>query len=124
MTRSILLMSPVKDTCELLQSACEQLPVEIIHAKECHEGIVAARSCEPSIIFIDATDLLSHNGWVMARLIKMDEQLSAVPVMVLSDDRNAPQLAQKSFVDNQLPRFFPVTDVRTLIQQNLNRVSA
>jgi hypothetical protein len=122
MTKSILLMSPLEDTYELLCLTCLDLPVNVIHTKDCHSGIVAARSCKPSIIFIDATDTLSYNGWVMARIINTDTRLKEVPIVVFSDDAHAAQLARKSCVEYQLPRHFSVPYVFSLVERSLGIV--
>jgi hypothetical protein len=120
MTKSILLMSSLEDTYELLCLTCLDFPVKVIHTRDCHSGIVMARSCRPSLIFIDATDILSYNGWVMARIINTDTQLKNIPVVVLSDAINAEQLARKSRLTWQLPRRFPGPYTSALIEQCLD----
>lgn len=117
MTQSILLISPLEDTFDLLRLTCQQCPVRVIHATEGHTGAIVARASRPLMIFIDAVGTFSYNGWVMARLIKMDRQLRDIPVVMFSNAHDAEKLAHKSEVYCQLPRAFPIAYTRALIQQ-------
>src|SRR5690606_968321 len=96
-------------------------PVRIVHARECQSAMMLARILVPTVIFIEATNLLSHNGWVLARLMKLDPELMHVPIVVISDADNAHLLAQESKVYRHLPSQMSVPLTQNIMRECLHR---
>jgi DNA-binding response OmpR family regulator len=116
---TVLLISDDPMMYEMVRFTCMSMDVNIIHASDTDQGIMLARECEPVIIFVDASNKLSHNGWITASFIKSDYHLSKTPVIVLSDADNAPDNARKVRCDQHLKRLFPIRETRAHISSLL-----
>ena len=121
MSESMLLIGENEATYDLLRLASMSFPVRIVHTKDCEPSMMLARNLQPSVIFIEATERLSHNGWVIARLMKFDPQLLSIPIVVISDADNAMKLAQYSMVYRHLPRKMSLPFTQNIIRDCLQR---
>lgn len=120
---TVLLISDDPIMYEMVRFTCMSMDVDIIHASDTDEGIVLARECEPMLIFVDAANKLSHNGWITASFIKSDYHLNRIPVIVLSDAENAPENARKVRCDQHYSRLFPIRETRAHISSLLDKAS-
>ncbi len=117
MMQAVLVITDDTFTYELVRSSCLGLNLDVLHAKDSYEGMRFARSVLPLIVFIDASNTLSHNGWITAKLIKSDGALKNVPIIALSDAVDAEENSRKSSCQRVLPRLFAVREVRAYINQ-------
>jgi DNA-binding response OmpR family regulator len=117
--KTVLLISDDPMMYEMMRFTCMSMDVNIIHASDTDEGIILARECDPVVVFVDASNKLSHNGWITASFIKSDYQLNRIPVIVLSDADNAPENARKVRCDQHLSRLFPIRETRAHIHDLL-----
>jgi CheY-like chemotaxis protein len=112
---AVLVITDDTFTYELVRSSCLGLDLDVLHAKDSYEGMRFARSVLPLVIFIDAANTLSYNGWITAKIIKNDQALKNVPVVALSDAMDAEELSRKALCQTVLPRLFAVREVRAYI---------
>jgi CheY-like chemotaxis protein len=98
--KTILCIAHTPETIELVQRVLnhegEDFSLQVAHKGQ--EGLELARKEKPGLILL-STRLLDVDGWEMLEQIRMDREISCIPVIML---RTSTSLALK-----RLPRFLP-----------------
>jgi CheY-like chemotaxis protein len=81
----ILVIDDDPHALELLERTLSSAGYEVELATSAAEGIVAARMNPPALITLDI-DMPDVDGWTALRVIKDDEQLADIPVVMISGD--------------------------------------
>jgi DNA-binding response OmpR family regulator len=117
--KTVLLISDDPMMYEMVRFTCMSMDVEVLHADETDEGLMLAREHRPVMIFVDAANKLSHNGWITTSFIKSDFNLHCIPVIVLSDAVNAAENARRVNCDQVHSRLFPIRETRAQLSRLL-----
>ena len=79
---TILVIEDSQDNFDLIEDALEDAH-ELVHAKTGQEGLAQAETIRPDLILLDM-GLPGMDGWEVARRLKADRQLAAVPIIAVT----------------------------------------
>lgn len=72
-----------QNVINLVTDALARDNFEVIGVQEGHEGIDIVRQVKPSVILLDLM-LPDTNGWVVFQRLKLDPDLSGIPIIVIT----------------------------------------
>jgi two-component system cell cycle response regulator DivK len=121
---TILVIEDSQDNFDLIEDALEDAH-ELVHAKTGQEGLAQAETIRPDLIFLDM-GLPGMDGWEVARRLKADHHLAAVPIIAvtayaMTGDR------EKCFgagCDDYLSKPIAVQDLVQLTDRHISRSAA
>ncbi len=121
---TILVIEDSQDNFDLIEDALEDAH-ELVHAKTGQEGLAQAETIRPDLILLDM-GLPGMDGWEVARRLKADHQLAAVPIIAvtahaMTGDR------EKCFdagCDDYLSKPIAVQDLVQLVDRHVSRSAA
>ena len=121
---TMLVIEDSQDNFDLIEDALEDAH-ELVHAKTGQEGLAQAETIRPDLILLDMR-LPGMDGWELARRLKADHQLAAVPIIAvtahaMTGDR------EKCFgagCDEYLSKPIAVQDLVQLVDRHVSRSSA
>lgn len=79
---TILVIEDTQDNFDLIEDALEDAH-ELVHAKTGQEGLAQAETIRPDLILLDM-GLPGMDGWEVARRLKANHQLAAVPIIAVT----------------------------------------
>ena len=80
---SVLVVNDLADQLELMNSALRKAGYRVFSAEDGQEGIEAARRVRPDLIISDVT-MPKVDGIEFCRLVRQDEQLKTLPILLVS----------------------------------------
>lgn len=80
---SVLVVNDLADQLELMNSALRKAGYQVFCAEDGQEGIEAARRVRPDLIISDVT-MPRVNGIEFCRLVRQDEELKTLPILLVS----------------------------------------
>src|ERR1700682_4497609 len=80
---SVLVVNDLADQLELMNSALRKAGYRVFSAEDGQEGIEAARRVRPDLIISDVK-MPKVDGIELCRLIRQDEQLKTLPILLVS----------------------------------------
>jgi signal transduction histidine kinase/CheY-like chemotaxis protein len=80
---TILAIDDNEDSLEIIKRSLEKDGFQVVTASSGRHGLELARSIRPDIITLDV-NMPGLNGWQVLATIKADDQLNAIPVVLLS----------------------------------------
>jgi CheY-like chemotaxis protein len=126
---TILVVEETQDNFDLIADALEDTH-RILHACTGPEGLIQARKFHPDLVLLDMSlpdmGLLEMSGWAVARCMKAEPQLAAIPVIALitpatNGDR---QRCIDAGCKDCLAKPISVRQLVTLAERYLNRQAA
>ena len=79
---TILVVEDTEDNFDLIQDALEEAH-DLVHARTGQEGLALAKTIRPDLILLDMR-LPGMNGWEVARHLKTDRGLAAIPLIAVT----------------------------------------
>src|SRR6267154_4993678 len=80
---SVLVVNDLADQLELMNSAVRKAGYRVFSAEDGQEGIEEARRVHPDLIISDVT-MPKVNGIEFCRLVRQDEELKTLPILLVS----------------------------------------
>ena len=117
---TILVVEDSQDNFDLIEDALEDAH-ELVHAKGGQEGLAQAEAIRPDLILLDM-GLPGMDGWEIARRLKADHQLAAIPIIAvtahaMTGDR---QKCFEAGCDDYLSKPIAIRDLITVVDRHVS----
>jgi len=83
MGKRILLVDDEEDILDFLELILEEQGYSVVKANSGHEALAAAQMNHPELILLDIM-MPEMDGWEVLKLLKADEEVSHIPVAMLT----------------------------------------
>ncbi|UCF69174.1 MAG: diguanylate cyclase [Acidobacteriota bacterium] len=120
--RRVLVIDDDPDVRDLVATLCRQAGVAIDQAGDAQSGIDRARQQRPDLILLDLK-LPDRSGIEVARVLRADPTLAAIPVVMLSAHRTerAKVAAFEAGADDYVVKPFSLAEIDARIRANLRK---
>jgi len=119
MKRKILLIDDEPFLLKVLLVRLKHWGYDASGAEDGLSGLVAMRKNRPELIILDK-EMPGMNGDEVARLVKADQELKQIPIMMLSADvENLAESARACGIENYLAKPFEPDELLDMIQMLL-----
>ncbi|PQO28888.1 response regulator [Blastopirellula marina] len=88
MNKTVLIADDNADVVDVLKRRCEMLGLSVVVARNAMEALSKAEACHPAAIMLDV-NMPHGNGLSVCEMLNHHEQLSAIPVIVLTGNTSS-----------------------------------
>jgi DNA-binding response OmpR family regulator len=114
----ILVVEDDAGILEVVKIVLEEEHYHVLTAMDVESALELLRSERPDLVLLDIW-LAGESGTEVATYIKQDASLSAVPVILLSANREIEKIAKETGVDNFLPKPFDIEDLVAIVGKHI-----
>jgi CheY-like chemotaxis protein len=119
MAKRILLFEDDEQLIELLNLILSLKGYEVAHRSDCNKVIEAIKEEQPDLILMDLR-IPEIGGVEATKLIKGDQSIRHIPVIIVSADILTQQKATMSGADGYIQKPFEINKFEDLISEYLN----
>jgi len=98
MSKTILIADDDAGLCRMLTVRCKHLGLDVRTAHDAMHALVIAHKCEPDLIIMDIS-MPAGDGLSACEMLKNDQRLMSVPVIILSGTSSESQIQRCEDMD-------------------------